>query len=586
MTRSPREAFEQAQREGLFAGVTWDEVEARAAAADADAAVGEQDVAADGAAAAGRPARPGDLYRLVATPERVRGAVVTSGAVSDDGTTFEGELFHALPFRVRLEDGAATGSVTTGFGQVVDLRRVEGPWPTAADAVVAQALELARARLPERYLRWLERRAARPRADARRGGGDLTSLDEVERLVRAEFGNAVDAPVPLADPSFEAVRHRVHGALDLTVGFELPRRNVVAGLTLPTGAGVSVLPGEYLWGGSDLEAVRHRLAVLHEFCRELLDLAPEPATTFHLPQAARVRAEQDLSVDQYVDAYVVPFVEDAVASGKPVTFPVDPCTVPDDGVLARQLEVLTAHGLLVDRDRHGDGLWHAVRPQGRTASAALEWAGWCADAMVAVLGDDVAEPRLRSASAAAEGVLLGAYVVTVGVRTGAAWARLDGFGTQPLELEAQGDDPARVVRDVLVRARDRASSTLSDAYLARYRRDPRGARAALRGHAQDPGLAGVEQALARVLGTDWAVLGRRQDEDVEGLALGIRRRVSAHVALRGPERALARSVEIGAGRHLYALFGARVPLDSAPASVDRAVAELAEWVALRVGTED
>ncbi|WP_309134927.1 hypothetical protein [Cellulomonas sp.] len=583
VTRSPREGFEEAQRGGLFAGMTGDEVEARAAAADAGAAAGEQDVAADGAAAADRPARPGDLYRLVATPERVGGAVVTSGAVSGDGTTFEGELFHALPFRVRLEDGAATGSVTTGPGQVVDLRRVEGPWAAAADAVVAQALELARTRLPGRYLGWLERRAARPRADARRGGGDLTSLDEVERLVRAEFGDAVDAPVPLVDPSFEAVRHRVHGTLDLTVGFELPRRNVVAGLTLPTGAGVSVLPGEYLWGGSNLEAVRHRLAVLHEFCRELLDLAPEPATTLHLPQAARVRAEQDLSVEQYVDAYVVPFVEDAVASGKPVTFPVDPCTVPDDGVLARQLEVLTERGLLVDRDAHADGLWHAVRPQGRAASAALEWAGWCADAMVAVLGDDVAEPRLRSASTAAEGVLLGAYVVTVGVRPGGAWARLDGFGAPSLALAAEGDDPARAVRDVLVQARDRASATLPDAYVARYRRDPRGAGTALRGYAQDPGLAGVEQALAQSLGTDWAVLGRRRDDDVEGLALGIRRRVSAHVALRGPERALARSVDVGAGRHLYSLFGGRVPLDSAPASVGRAVGELAEWVTLRVG---
>jgi hypothetical protein len=29
---------------------------------------------------------------------------------------------------------------------------------------------------------------------------------------------------------------------------------------------------------------------------------------------------------------VVPLVEDAVAAGKPVTFPVDPCTVADDGV--------------------------------------------------------------------------------------------------------------------------------------------------------------------------------------------------------------------------------------------------------------
>lgn len=588
VTRTPREAFEQAQREGLFAGVTWDEVEARAAAADAGAAAGEQDVAADGAAAADRPARRGDLYRLVATPERVGGAVVTSGAVTDDGTTFEGELFHALPFRVLLEDGAATGSVTTGPGQVVDLRRVEGPWPTAVDAVVAQALELARARLPERYLRWLERRAARPREDARRGGGDLTSLDEVQGLVRAEFGDAADAPVPLADPSYEAVRYRVHGALDLTVGFELPRRNVVAGLALPTGAGVSVLPGEYLWGGSGLAAVRHRLAVLHEFCRVYLDLdpEPEPAATFDLPQAARVRAEQDLSVDQYVDAYVVPFVEDAVASGKPVTFPVDPCTVPDDGVLARQLEVLTERGLLVDRDPHADGLWHAVRPQGRAASAALEWAGWCADAMVAVLGDDVAEPRLRSASTAAEGVLLGAYVVTVGVRPGGAWARLDGFAVPPLALAAEGEDPARAVRDVLVQARDRASAALGDVYLARFRRDPRGSGAAVRGYVQDRGLAGVEQALEQALGTDWAVLGRRRDDDVEGLALGIRRRVSAHVALRGPERALARSVEIGAGRHLYGLFGGRVPLDSAPASVARAVDELAEWVALRVGATD
>lgn len=310
----------------------------------------------------------------------------------------------------------------------------------------------------------------------------------------------------------------------------------------------------------------------------------QPAAYFDLPQAARVRAEQDLSVEQYVDAYVVPFVEDAVASGKPVTFPVDPCTVPDDGVLARQLEVLTGRGLLVDRDVHADGLWHAVRPHERTASAALQWAGWCADAMVAVLGDDVAEPRLRSASMAAEGVLLGAYVVTVGVHAAGAWARLDGFGTAPLEMTADGEDPARAVRDVLVQARDRASAALGDAYLARFRRDPRGAGLAVRGYAQDPGLAGVEQALARFLGTDWAVLGRRQDEEVEGLALGIRRRVSAHVALRGPERALARSVEIGAGRHLYALFGGRIPLDSAPASVGRAVAELAEWVTLRVGT--
>lgn len=311
--------------------------------------------------------------------------------------------------------------------------------------------------------------------------------------------------------------------------------------------------------------------------------ADQPAAYFDLPQAARVRAEQDLSVDQYVDAYVVPFVEDAIASGKPVTFPVDPCAVPDDGVLARQLDVLTAHGLLVDRDAHADGLWHAVRPQARAASPALQWAGWCADAAAAVLGDDVAEPRLRSASAAAELVLLGAYVVTVGVRAGGAWARLDGFGVPPVELSADGEDLGRAVRDVLVQARDRASATLGDAYLARFRRDPRGAGTAVRGYERDPGLPGVEQALGRFLGDDWAVLGRRRDDEVEGLALGVRRRFGAHVALRGPERALARSVDIGAGRHLYALFGGRVPLDSAPASVGRAVAELAEWVTLRVG---
>ncbi len=312
----------------------------------------------------------------------------------------------------------------------------------------------------------------------------------------------------------------------------------------------------------------------------------QPAAYFDLPQAARVRAEQDLSVEQYVDAYVVPFVEDAVASGKPVTFPVDPCTVPDDGVLARQLEVLTGHGLLVDRDVHADGLWHAVRPQGRAATPALQWAGWCADAMAAVLGDDVTEPRLRSASTAAEGVLLGAYVVTVGVRTGGAWARLDGFGTPPVELSSAGEDLGAAVRDVLVQARDRAAATLTDAYLARYRRDPRGAGAVVRGYEQDPGLPGVEAALTRFLHDDWAVLGRRRDGEVEGLALGVHRRFSAHVALRGPERALARSVDVGAGRHLYSLFGGAIPLDSAPVSVARAVAELAEWATLRVGATD
>ncbi|QCB94230.1 hypothetical protein [Cellulomonas shaoxiangyii] len=311
--------------------------------------------------------------------------------------------------------------------------------------------------------------------------------------------------------------------------------------------------------------------------------ADQPAAFFDLPRAERVRAEQALSVEQYVDAYVVPFVEDAIASGKPVTFPVDPCTVPDDGVLARQLEVLTAHGLLVDRDVHEDGLWHAVRPEDRAASPALQWAGWCAEAATAVLGDDVAEPRLRSASAAAEGVLLGAYVVTVGVRAGGAWARVDGFGLPPVELSAEGEDVSAAVRDVLVQARDRAAATLPDAYLARYRRDPRGAGVAVRGYEPDPGLPGLEAALTRFLGEDWAVLGRRQDEDVAGLALGVRHRFSAHLAVRGPERALARSVDVGADRHLYALFGGRIPLDSAPVSVERAVAELAEWVTLRTG---
>ncbi|MFS0703831.1 hypothetical protein AB6N23_04845 [Cellulomonas sp. 179-A 9B4 NHS] len=305
------------------------------------------------------------------------------------------------------------------------------------------------------------------------------------------------------------------------------------------------------------------------------------AAYFDLPQAARVRAEQDLSVEQYVDAYVVPFVEDAVASGKPVTFPVDPCTVPDDGVLARQLEVLTGHGLLVDRDAHADGLWHAVRPAERGTSAGLQWAAWCAEATAAVLGDDVTEPRLRSASGAAEVVLLGAYVLTVGVRPGGAWARLDGFALPAVDLAAEDADTAAAVRDVLTQARDRAAATLPAAYLARYRRDPRGAGLVVRGYEPDPGLPGVEQALTRFLGDGWAVLGRRQDAEVDGLALGVRRRFSAHLALRGPERALARSVDVGAGRHLYALFGGRVPLDSAPVSVARAVAELAEWVELR-----
>jgi hypothetical protein len=38
----------------------------------------------------------------------------------------------------------------------------------------------------------------------------------------------------------------------------------------------------------------------------------QPAAYFDLPQAGRARAEQVLSVEQYVEAYVVPFVEDAV----------------------------------------------------------------------------------------------------------------------------------------------------------------------------------------------------------------------------------------------------------------------------------
>lgn len=302
------------------------------------------------------------------------------------------------------------------------------------------------------------------------------------------------------------------------------------------------------------------------------------ATFFDLPHAVQVRAEHDLSVEQYVEAFVVPFVERAVASGKPVVFGADPWSVPDDGVLARQVQVLAGLDVLVDRDVRADGTWHAVRRSQRT-SGGLQWAGWCADAMVAVLGDDVEGVALRSGAGAAEGVLLGAYVVTVGVREGGAWARLEAFGRDPLPLTATHARPEEAVRDVLGQARQRAASTLPQAYLDRYARQPRGAGTFLRGYQPDGGLADLERALGR-FGADAVVRGRREDEDVVGLAVAVRRRFSVHLALRGPERALARSVEIGAGRSQYTVFGGPVRLDSAPASVDHAVAELAEWVEL------
>ncbi|MFS0703830.1 hypothetical protein AB6N23_04840 [Cellulomonas sp. 179-A 9B4 NHS] len=231
--------------------------------------------AAGGARArGGRPAHPGDLFRVVASPSRNVAAEVTSPCADAAGTCVTGTALLVHPFEVRLDDRGAAGWIRTGHGTVVPLDHVEAPWDVAADRVTEQALAVSRAALPERYLRWLAGRVAMTREEYRRGGGDMRSLSAVLDLVRAEFGvDAVDRPV--LQPGYDDwVRVRVYGSLDLTVGFEHPRGNFGRAVHLPTGAGVAGLPGEYAWGGTSVAAVRHQLRTTHEFCRALLDLPP------------------------------------------------------------------------------------------------------------------------------------------------------------------------------------------------------------------------------------------------------------------------------------------------------------------------